>query len=360
MGGLRRAPLAALAVAALLPASLVRADGARGGEPVVRVLLHAGEDAVQVGEARYRPGPGGKLLRNGRPTATRIALPGPIRVGKGRYRGRVVVTRSDGGLHVVNELPLERYLEGTLLKEVYPGWDAAVLQAQAVVARSYALHRGEQGREGMWDLTSGTASQVYGGMDAEAEEAARAVADTRGEVLVWEGRPILAAYHSASGGRTASAEEVWGQPVPYLVSVRVDGEEVSPDTYWRIPVSAANLGRALAGLGWPVGRVREVRVVERSPSGRVKRAEVRGTRSAATVSGRDLRRAAGRLPSTMFEVRGDDGEFLFVGSGYGHGVGMSQWGARAMAQRGADYREILAWFYPGARLRGDWGFGEEL
>jgi stage II sporulation protein D len=272
-----------------------------------------------------------------------------------------VVQRTADGLLVVNEVPLERYVEGILLREVYPGWDAAVLRAQAVVARTYALYRRSRSRpERPWDLTASDDSQVYGGIAAEAPEARRAVAATRAEVLVFEGRPILAAYHSASGGRTASAQEVWGRAVPYLVSVPVEGEELSPDTYWRISVSTATLGRALVGLGWSVGRVEEIRVAERSSSGRVRRVSVRGNGESVELSGRDLRRAAGGLPSTLFEVRREGDGYLFVGSGHGHGVGMSQWGARAMAQHGASYREILAKFYPGVRIHGEWGAGEEL
>jgi stage II sporulation protein D len=313
-----------------------------------------------VGGIPVRPGPGG-TLRHGPHSTRRLIVPGSHGLDGRRYRGRLVIQPSQAGLSVVNEVPVERYVEGILLREVYPGWGAAVLRAQAVVARTYALYRRRRTPpERAWDLTAAQDSQVYGGIAAEAPEARRAVAATHGEVLVFRGRPILAAYHSASGGRTASAREVWGREVPYLVSVPVDGEEVSPDTYWRIPVSTATLGQALAGLGWPIGRVEEVRIAERSKSGRVRRAEVRGSGGEVELSGRDLRRAAGGLPSTLFEVRREGDRYLFVGSGHGHGVGMSQWGARAMAQRGASYREILEKFYPGARLRGGWGAGKGL
>jgi len=333
--------------------------------PEVRVLLYRGPGPVRVAGARLTAETGGeRMLRDGRPAGRRLAWPGPVKVEGTGYCGRVVATALDGELRVVNEVSVERYVEGTLLREVYPGWGAAVLRAQAVVARTYALHRRRRARArgAGWDVTAGAESQVYGGMAAEAPAARDAVAATRGQVLLWRGEPILAAYHSASGGRTASAEEVWGRPVPYLVSVPVDGEEISPKTYWRIPVSAATLGQALGGQGRPVGPVVEVRVLERSPSGRVRRALLRGAGGAAELDGRELRRLAGGLPSTRFEVRAGAGEaekeFLFVGTGYGHGVGMSQWGAHAMARQGARYREILERFYPGTELRSGWGAGE--
>lgn len=334
--------------------------------PEVRVLLYRGFGPVRVAGARLEAETGGdRVLRDGRPAGRRLAWPGPVEVEGAGYRGRVVVAAVAGELRVVNEVSVERYVEGTLLREVYPGWGSAVLRAQAVVARTYALHRRSRARarSAAWDLTAGAESQVYGGMAAEAPSARDAVTATRGQVLLWRGEPILAAYHSASGGRTASAEEVWGRPVPYLVSVTVDGEEISPETYWRIPVSAATLGRALGERGRSVGPVAEVQVLERSPSGRVRRALLRGPDGAVELDGRDLRRVAGGLPSTRFEVRAGSGEaeeeFLFVGTGYGHGVGMSQWGAHAMARQGASYREILERFYPGTELRAGWGAGEE-
>ncbi len=100
-----------------------------------------------------------------------------------------------------------------------------------------------------------------------------------------------------------------------------------------------------------VGSVQEVRVLERSPSGRVRQLSIRGSDGSAELSGRALRAAVDALPSTLFEVRQGREEFEFVGSGRGHGVGMSQWGAQAMAERGAGYREIVARFYPGTSLR---------
>jgi stage II sporulation protein D len=276
------------------------------------------------------------------------------------YAGRVLVTRAGDALRVINELPLERYVQGSLLREVHGSWAPAVLQAQAVVTRTYALHRMAGAADAAFDLTAGVESQVYGGLDAESAVAAAAVDATRGEVLVHGDAPILAAFHSASGGRTASAAEVWGRSLPYLVSVPVDGEQAAPSRYWRISVDAATLGRALDDLDAGVGSVQELRVMERSPSGRAQRLRLRGTRGTVEVRGTDLRRVLPLLPSTRFDVLGRAGRFTFVGSGHGHGVGMSQWGARAMAERGADYREILAFFYPGAALRGTWGRPEDL
>jgi stage II sporulation protein D len=176
---------------------------------------------------------------------------------------------------------------------------------------------------------------------------------TRGELLLHGGAPILAAFHSASGGETASAEEVWGESLPYLVRQPVPHEEDSPDTYWRARVTRTTLSRALAPLGLRLGAIRQVSVVDRSPSGRARRIRLSGSEGSGTLSGRALRTALGEgvVRSTLFEIRSGEDDFTFVGSGHGHGVGMSQWGAEAMAQRGASYREILDAFYPGTQLR---------
>jgi stage II sporulation protein D len=282
----------------------------------------------------------------------RVHAARPLRAGDLRVRGTLEVRRAGRGLLLVNELPLEDYVAGTLGREAYRRWHPEALKAHAVVTRTYALHeRARRARE-PWHLRGDTGGQVYGGLDAESREVVGATRATRGEYLAFEGRPILAVYHSAAGGMTASAEEVWGRPVPYLVSVEVAHEDESPDTYWRAAFPGTTLGRALAPVGVRVGPVREVRVAGRSPSGRADRVRIRGEAGEAELPARELRRVLGErvIRSTLFDVRDAPEGFVFVGSGYGHGVGMSQWGAQAMAMRGAAYREILAVFYPGTKL----------
>lgn len=327
------------------------ATGAREGE--VRVLLREGVERVRVSGRTVRVR-GGGLRVDGRdvgevwrvPADSRLAVEGM------RVRGALELSRGDPGIRVVNRVPLDAYVAGTLGREIYPSWEMETLKAQAVVTRTFALHRRALRRRDPFHLRADTADQVYGGRDAESERVWRAVEATRGEFLAWRGAPILAAFHSASGGVTASAEEVWGRALPYLVSLPVENEEDSPDTYWRASVSSTTLGRALAPLGIRLGAVREVNVVERSPSGRAHRVRLKGTEGSGMVGGRALRSALGAsvIRSTLFETRSTADGFVFVGSGHGHGVGMSQWGAQAMAKRGASYRDILGWFYPGAEL----------
>jgi stage II sporulation protein D len=267
--------------------------------------------------------------------------------------GDLEARREGRQVHVINRVGLEAYVAGTLGREVYTTWHPEMLKAQAVVARTYVLHQMDRNRDNGFDVEAGTNHQVYGGYDAETVSVRSATRATRGQYLSYRRKPILAAFHSASGGRTASAEEVWGERVPYLRSIVVENEEDSPDTYWRVSFSRTTLRRALAPAGIQVGPIQKVAVSKRSASGRALRVQVKGTRGMQAMEARALRDALGQsvVRSTLFKIRLSGDDVIFVGSGHGHGVGMSQWGAQAMAQSGAGYREILERFYPGTSFR---------
>ena len=350
---------------AISGSGVARADDvAPTSEPVViRVLLMEADGRVRARDLRVggdgtvvEPGPSG-LLADRRPVGDvwRLGGSGGVVVNQIRLRGELEFRRTSNGMQVINEVELEDYVAGILGREIYPDWHSETLKAQAVVARSYALHQRAESDGQPFHVEAGTASQVYGGVAAETPAIRAAVATTRGEILAYAQQPILAVYHSASGGRTASAEEVWGRALPYLVSLEVDDEQDSPDTYWRATISTTKLGRALDSLGIRIGPPRELQVVDRSRSGRALRLRIRGDKGNHNLEARALRVALGEsvIRSTLFEIRPAQDAFVFVGSGYGHGVGMSQWGAQAMAQRGSTYREILQTFYPGTSLLGE-------
>jgi len=325
----------------------------------VRVLVERSGGPVELGVGRTRhviaPAPDGIRVDGGKVRARWQAESGagtPLEAGGRRLEGRLDSFLDAGDVVVVNEVPLERYVAGAIAGEMPVAWSVEALRAQAVVSRTYALHQRDASRDRAWDVESGTRSQVFVGADVP-EAARRAADETRCEVLTYGGAPILAAFHSASGGRTASAGEVWGQDLTYLVSMEVPGEDDSPDTYWRAAISRPTLGRALEAAGHPIGEVTEASIEDRTPSGRVRWIRFHGDRGEVRLTGRQLRQALGEstLRSTLFELRPHGEGFVFVGSGRGHGVGMSQWGARSLAERGATYREILERFYPGTQLR---------
>ncbi len=263
-----------------------------------------------------------------------------------RFPGSVELRGSGGRLDVINHVDFERYVAGIIANEVYPHWPVEALRAQAVIARTYALHEISRRAGEAFHVESSVLSQRYRGSGVP-QRVERAALDTEGEHLVFGGTPILAVYHSSSGGRTASAEEVWGEEVPYLSPVSSPDDD-APDFFWSYEISRSELAAALRerGIGGPAQP--EVEVLERGPSGRVKRIRI----GDAALASRDLRQLLGgaAIRSTLFEVRQTHDAVRFLGSGSGHGVGLSQWGALALAEKGASYRAILAHYYPGCRL----------
>lgn len=277
---------------------------------------------------------------------------GPWWVGSRRVRGRLEAWSDSGQIHVINRVELEDYVASTVGGEMMPSWPAEALRAQAVAARTYVLHEAGKRFESSWDVRATEISQVYLGLEGETQSTRSATEATAGQVLVHDGAPILAVFHSTAGGRTAGAGEVWGRDLPYLKGIEVEGEDDAPYTYWRAPKARVELETQARTMGFELGQIEAIDVGARTESGRVARLDLEGSRGRASLSGIPLRQFAASigLRSTLFDVNITENGFSFVGSGHGHGVGMSQWGARAMAKRGASYREILETFYPGAAI----------
>jgi stage II sporulation protein D len=279
---------------------------------------------------------------------------GPWQVGTRTVRGRIAVRVYEGKVQVLNRVGLEPYVASIVGGEMSASWPSHALRAQAVAARTYVLHEVAKRRSSAWDVRATEASQVYRGIEAETVETRAAARATAGEILTFEGEPILAVFHSTAGGRTATAGEVWGRDLPYLRVIEVDEEDDAPHTYWRSVFVQADLVDVLSSAGVSIGEGAMVvlEVTRRTPSGRVEQIEVRGLPHREALQGKRLRRVLRGLGlrSTLFDIRTTDEGVAFVGSGHGHGVGMSQWGARALAERGESYQRILARFYPGTRL----------
>lgn len=344
----------------LLVAGPVYAQAVSGCDTPIRVLLKSSARpfALEVNGRSHRfVHAGNNQIRVDGSTVKSWRGPrGKYRIDDLSVAGRIEVISISGKAAVVAHVPLDEYVEGTLVGEIPAGWAPEALRAQAVVSRTYVLHQRALSASSPYDVGSTTTHQVYKGSGAP-RSIREAVRDTHCRVLTHRGEPILAVFHSAAGGRTASAGEVWGRDLSYLVSREVEGEDDSPDTYWRVALSKSTLEDALEANGHSVGGLRDLRVTGRSASGRVQGLRAQGTRGQVDLSGVWLRGVLGTstLKSTLFEVRqGEEGRFVFIGSGRGHGVGMSQWGARALARRGVSYSQILADFYPGTRLE-EWG-----
>jgi stage II sporulation protein D len=221
----------------------------------------------------------------------------PLVLNGKAYRGSLVVHRQSGKLTIVNRLPLDRYLRGVVPWEMPDDWHPEALRAQSVVARSYALATLKPGK--LYDLYADTRSQVYGGIEAEAETTNLAIGSTAGQVLLWNGRVATTFYHSTSGGRTVAIEEAWPRsaPVPYLVSVADPYDALSKHHRWGpVRLTPAEVGKRLHVRG-----VRDL-VVARGPSGRITNVTLKLRAGVRAVAADDFRRGL-ELRSTWFGVR---------------------------------------------------------
>lgn len=340
----------------------------------VRVLLHCGSTPVQCtaagGLVVQTPGKtlsGHQRLtlqaRDGLVDIGGIGrLTGPVRIvpatdgdlhldGAG-YRGFFDVQAGGGELRVVNHVDLEDYLRGVLPREMSPSWPEAALQAQAVAARTYALYHMIKRATESWDVYSTTSSQVYGGRDVEHPAVDRAVAGTHGSILTWQAGVALTLYHANSGGRTAGCDAVWGASVPCLVSVPDASSCGLPGFAWEATVKQQDILDRLAAYGFALPQIDAIEVRSRGDSGRISWLALTAPGRTIQLSGNSFRLMVGPgvVKSTSFQVQQRGDLFVFTGNGYGHGVGMSQWGARAMARRGSSSEEILRCYYPGTTM----------
>jgi stage II sporulation protein D len=283
---------------------------------------------------------------------------GRVRVGDRAYRGSLRLFRAtDASLAVVNVLGLEEYLFGVVPCEIGPinSQTIEAAKAQAVAARSFTLTRlGKRKGLGHDLFDSYLRDQEYRGTQRETDLATQAVTATAGEVLMYAGAPAEALYHGNCGGATSNGSQ------PYLRSVRdTPGHRAhtkafcadSPSYSWQVTTSKESLDAVIARLAGLAGaRVQSFRLDRDRQSGRVKYLEVTTTKGKARLQGADFRAGMG-LKSQNFEMTIRGASVLLNGRGWGHGSGMCQDGAVAMARAGNDYRRILKQYYSGVVLK---------
>jgi stage II sporulation protein D len=266
----------------------------------------------------------------------------PISASGMSLRGDVVVSRGQTGLVTVNVLGLEDYLVGVLGSEMPRSFPVEALRAQAVAARTYALNKKLEQYGRPFHLGSTVISQVYRGLEAEDPRTREAVESTRGLVLTWQLQPIEAYFHASCGGRTEAGAEALGRDLPYLKSVNCPCGAL-PGSHWSLKVPTQEL-TTLFGA-----RAASVRVEGRTAGGRVRRI-VAGPRTIDAVAFR-ARLGYTRVRSLDFKVKPLADGVELTGSGFGHGAGLCQWGARLKADKGWDFRRILLHYYPGSELQ---------
>jgi stage II sporulation protein D len=286
--------------------------------------------------------PGGFVQLNGRP-----------------YRSRLTVVPQGPACFVINTLDLEKYLAGVIAREMSSSWPIEALKAQAVASRSYALFQIHASRDREYDLENGTQDQVYEGAAGESARAVRAVEATRGEALVYGDSALKAYFHANCGGITEVPEFVWGGEAKAFRPVICPYHKRARDrALWSAFVTRSQIENALrriAGL-LPKGFRRVASLEAGAPDASHRLSDVTVTDTEGTnvlVSANAFRNALGngKLKSTAFHIHADPRGYRIDGEGNGHGVGLCQVGARAMAGEGKTYRQILRFYYPLAKIQ---------
>jgi len=263
-----------------------------------------------------------------------------------RYTGEIEVWKGRNGLYVINEIPFEDYVKSVVLAEVGSNWEMEALKAQAVIARTYAVYQKNANGNSHYHITSSVLHQAYKGNSSDAR-VTYAVEKTAGEILIFDGKPIEALYHSTCGGKTELPEEVFGKNYPYLRSVE-SRCETSPYWVWEREIPLSEIEKALT-----ISDIKDITIKSYTATGRVKELGITAESEQITYKATELRKLLGwqKLPSTNFSIVKDGDSIILDGKGYGHGVGLCQWSALEMAKKGKNYKEILSFFYPGTEIQ---------
>lgn len=277
-----------------------------------------------------------------------------VYVDKGVYFGRIEVgpdrEGKAGSLLVINRLPLETYLLGIVGSEMSPAWPAEALKAQAVAARTYAMQRRMMMRAANkpYDLAATVLSQVYKGADRIRPSVIDAVRSTRGEVLSFDHELAETLFHSTCGGETTSAKQAFGRAIPYLQPRRCEWCKDSSRYEWHLSFPLSEISTRLEKAR--LVRSRLEKFERPGGAGKVAVKEKKGQRN---LSPKEVRAAIGYgdLYSDRFSAKTVGKKVEIEGRGFGHGVGMCQWGARGMAEGGKSYRQILEHYYAGAKVK---------
>ncbi len=336
-----------------------------------------------------------------------------VYVGKRAYRGFIEVDVEGEKVTAINIIDMEKYLYSVVCSEVISTWPEHCLKSQAVAARTYATYYStieRKYRTKEYDVNDTMDSQVYKGYNNEVDRVRKAVDETAGVMIYYKDRVIPAFFFSTSGGMTESSENVWSVAIPYLKAVP-DVVETKPERKpWVRTYSREEVKERLAKRDIDIGTVQSMKVKSRSESGRVMELEIKGSKSSVVLKKEKIRYAFG-MNSRRFEVlndgeqcdknvnfvsagnkletksvdnlyvvsakgvnkvkdskkqiimmakdnmynksiiNGENGMFTFVGTGWGHGVGMSQSGSRCMAEQGYTYTEILKHYYQGVEVK---------
>lgn len=321
------------------------------GASIIPVSLLAGSTSPTVFDrGGWRCFGGGKRIEINGPLA--LTSSSFIHLGPKHFRNKIELYPLGRELHLVNEVPLEPYLAGLVNKEIRSNYPKEAVKAQVIAARSYALATMAERRKSphrWYDLKGTEDDQVYQGAHSEDYKSRALVDETKGYVLIHQNDVLKAYYHASSGGHTELPRNVWGR----RDDARAQHAYLARHSPWDMMGPAATQWNITLtphmGNLWPgVGKILDIQVLKRSEGKRVEKIRVKGRNGTVEWSGQEFKRKLGPrwLKSTLFGIRRVPEGFLIEGRGFGHGVGMSQLGAKYMAKEGKSAKEILQFYYP--------------
>ncbi len=306
----------------------------------------------------------GKLVGNYKGKITLEGNVAPVIINSKKYYGSLEIISNPANtstLSVINDVMLEDYLKGVVPSESIASWPEESLKAQAIAARTYTVANWKRRETLGFDLMATTSDQVYNGVGAEQASTNKAVAETNGKIMLYAGKPINALFFSCSGGYTDSSKDVWGVDLPYIQPVP-DFDQKAPKYKWEKTYTNDSVKNALKQLGFELGDIKSIEPVEFTAQKRVTKIKFTGTKGESIVDSNKFRLALG-LNSTLWVVNPSDSKqfsfgslkmvpktFTFNGGGWGHALGMSQWGASQMAADGKTAEEIVKHYYTGIEI----------
>jgi len=356
--------------------------------PIVRVLLGEAETVRISGEVEFalRSGEKTAKLKAGEEVVARVegelvrvgdvagkeglveaAFDGTLKVFGLHWRGALLLLPRGGKVRVINIVPMEAYLVGVVGQEMGGGFLPEALAAQAIAARTYALWMVRHPRHPDYHLTRTPDSQAYGGVEAESLPVRQAVRATAGRVLTFKGKIFPAFYHAVCGGRTSSAAFVFGNPVQGTTNRGLgplDGgvdctycEDTAPKHrfLWSVRLTQKEALSLLKKAGYQAEKVEAILPAESDDAGRHKAIIFKTDRGDFRISVARMRRLLKNdLLSSLFSIKQEGGDFVIEGRGWGHGVGMCQWGAEGMARLSFSCAEILEFYYRNTTIKRMW------
>ncbi len=280
-----------------------------------------------------------------------------VTVWKHRYRDAIILQlNSNKTLTAINEVGLENYLYGVMTAEISSDWSIEAIKAQAVASRTYAMQNiNYKHAKDKFDLCDGNCCQVYRGVEGESKQTNDAVNATVGELVVYKGKIINSFFHNSCGGYTEDVGNVWDYPESpeFLKGVKCGYCDMYPRQQWNSLITSEEITAGLRKKGYKVGKIKSVEIKSSSAFGRIINLKVTDTLNKSTViSSHKFRMSVdpNKIRSTVFIVYKKNDKFAFTGRGWGHGVGLCQWGAFGLAMRGKNYKEILKYYYPGTEV----------